>query len=161
MIKIDIISVGKLKEKFFTEASKEYLKRLQPFCKTNIIEVPEYKCCNSPSQSQIQKTIDKEGKSILKKIDTRSFKISLCIEGYLKSSEELAKNFSELISIKGKNYFTFIIGGSYGLSEQIKQYSDFKLSMSPLTFPHQLSRVILLEQIYRIFTIQSGKTYHK
>lgn len=161
MIKIDIISVGKLKEKFFAEASKEYLKRLQSFCEINIIEVTEYKCCNYPNQSQIQKTIDEEGKSILKKIYPKSFKIALCIEGHLKSSEQLAKNFSELISTGGKNYFTFIIGGSYGLSEQIKQYSDFKLSMSQLTFPHQLSRVILLEQIYRIFTIQMGKTYHK
>lgn len=161
MIKVDIISVGKLKEKFFVEASKEYLKRLHSFCKINIIEVPEYKCCNFPNQSQIQKIINEEGKYILKKIDTKSFKIALCIEGHLKSSEKLAKNFSELITTNGKNYFTFIIGGSYGLSDRVKKFSDFKLSMSPLTFPHQLSRVILLEQLYRIFTIQTGKTYHK
>lgn len=161
MIKIDIISVGKLKEKFFKEASDEYIKRLQSFCKINIIEIPEYKCFNDPNQSQIQKVINEEGKHIIKKIDPKSFKISLCIEGHLESSEKLANKFSKLITIDGKNHFTFIIGGSYGLSEQVKQFSNFKLSMSPLTFPHQLFRIILLEQIYRIFTIQAGKTYHK
>lgn len=161
MIKIDIISVGKLKEKFLQEASNEYIKRLQPFCKINIIEVTEYKCCNNPNQSQIQKVIVEEGKYISKKIDPKSFKISLCIEGHLESSKKLSDKFLKLTTIHGKNHFTFIIGGSHGLSEQVKQFSDFKLSMSPLTFPHQLSRIMLLEQIYRIFTIQSGKTYHK
>ena len=161
MIKIDIISVGKLKEKFFTEASNEYLKRLQPFCKINVIEVPESKCGNCPNQSQIKKIKDEEGKYILKKIDSKSFKVSLCIEGYLKSSEKLANKFSKLVATDGKSHFTFIIGGSYGLSEEVKKCSNIKLSMSRLTFPHQLSRIILLEQIYRIFTIHSGKTYHK
>ncbi len=161
MIKIDIISVGKLKEKFLQEASNEYIKRLQPFCKINIIEVAEYKCCNNPNQSQIEKAVAEEGKYILKKLDSKSFKISLCIEGHLESSKELSDKFLKLTTIDGKNHFTFIIGGSYGLSEQVKQRSDFKLSMSPLTFPHQLSRIILLEQIYRIFTIQAGKAYHK
>ena len=161
MIKIDIVSVGKLKEKFLQEASNEYIKRLQSFCKINIIEVAEYKCCNNPSQSQIEKAIVEEGKYILKKIDPKSFKISLCIEGQLESSKELSDKFLKLTAINGKSHFTFIIGGSYGLSEQIKQHSDFKLSMSPLTFPHQLSRIILLEQIYRVFTIQAGKIYHK
>lgn len=161
MIKIDIISVGKLKEKFLKEASNEYIKRLHPFCKINIIEIPEYKCFNDPNQSQIQKTISEEGKYIIKKIDPKSFKVSLCVEGCLESSEKLSNQFSKLITIDGKNHFTFMIGGSYGLSEQVKQFSDFKLSMSPLTFPHQLCRIILLEQIYRIFMIQAGKTYHK
>lgn len=161
MIKIDIISVGKLKEKFLKEASNEYIKRLQSFCKINIIEIPEYKHFNNPNPSQIQRVINEEGKYIIKKIDPKSLNISLCIEGHLESSEKLSNKFSKLINIDGKNHFTFIIGGSYGLSEQIKQFSDFKLSMSLLTFPHQLSRIILLEQIYRIFTIQSGKTYHK
>ena len=161
MIKIDIISVGKLKEKFLKEASNEYIKRLQPFCKINIIEVPEYKHFLNPNPSQIQKVINEEGEYIIKKTTPKSFKVAMCIEGHLASSEKLADGFSKLITINGKNHFTFIIGGSYGLSKQVKQFSNFKLSMSPLTFPHQLSRIILLEQIYRIFTIQSGKTYHK
>lgn len=159
MVKIEILCVGKLKEKYLNQACDEYIKRLKPFCKLKITQIQEYSC-NSSNQSQIKKVIEEEGNRILKKLNNTSFKIALCIEGQLMSSEELAKKSQKLLT-SGTSNITLIIGGSHGLSQKVKQASNFKLSMSPLTFPHQLARVILLEQIYRAFTIQSKKTYHK
>ena len=159
MVKIEILCIGKLKEKYLKQACDEYIKRLTPFCKLKITQIPEYKC-DSPNQSQIKKIIQEEGNRILKKLNKTSLKIALCIEGQLMSSEELAEKSQKLLA-SGISNITLIIGGSHGLSQKVKQASDFKLSMSPLTFPHQLARVILLEQIYRAFTIQSKKAYHK
>lgn len=159
MVKIEILCIGKLKEKYLNQACDEYIKRLTPFCRIKITQIPEYKC-DSQNQSQIKKVIQEEGNRILKKLNKTSFKIALCIEGQLMSSEELAKKSQKLFA-NGTSNITLIIGGSHGLSQKVKQASNFKLSMSPLTFPHQLARVILLEQIYRAFTIQSKKTYHK
>ena len=159
MVKIEILCIGKLKEKYLNQACDEYIKRLTPFCKLKITQIQEYRC-DSLNQSQIKKIIEEEGNRILKKLNKTSFKIALCIEGLVMSSEELAQKSQKLL-MGGTSNITLIIGGSHGLSQKVKQASNFKLSMSPLTFPHQLARVILLEQIYRAFTIQSKKTYHK
>ena len=159
MVKIEMLCVGKLKEKYLNEACEEYIKRLKPFCKFKMVEIPEYKCSN-PNESQIKKIVEEEGNRILKRLNNSSFKISLCIEGRMMSSQELSSKSSKLLT-GGVSNISLIIGGSYGLSQKVKQVSNFKLSISPLTFPHQLARVILLEQIYRIFTIQNKITYHK
>lgn len=161
MININIICVGKLKEKYLQMASDEYIKRLKSFCKINIIELNEYKVPSSPSIAQIEKCIQSEGDMILSKIlNSSSFNIAMCIEGKYESSEELAGQIND-ISRNGKSQINFIIGGSFGLSQKVKQESDFKLSMSPMTFPHQLARVMLLEQIYRAFQINNNGKYHK
>ena len=160
MININLICVGKLKEKYLMSACSEYLKRLQPYCKVNVIEVSEHKLPNNPSASQISDAINKEGKKIIIKIPNSSFVVSLCIEGEQLSSEEISHYIQQTV-INGKSEFTFIIGGSWGLSSEVKDRSDMKLSMSKMTFPHQLARVILLEQIYRSFQISISTKYHK
>lgn len=161
MLTVNVICIGKLKEKYLQMACSEYQKRLGIFCKLNIIELPEYKLPSDPSQSQIDKGILEEGKEILQKIRPgSSYQIPLCIEGKLFSSEQLAHKLMEL-SVTGKSEVNFIIGGSYGLSKEVKQKADCKLSMSPMTFPHQLARVMLLEQIYRAFQINQNGKYHK
>lgn len=160
MIKIKILCVGSLKEKYFKDACNEYIKRLSSYCKLSIIEVDEYKIPGNPSKSDINTCIIAEGKRILSKISPRSFVISLCIEGNLISSEELAKKI-ETLSVSGVSDITFIIGGSFGLSDEVKNVSNFRQSISKMTFPHQLTRVILLEQIYRAFQISTLGKYHK
>lgn len=159
-MKITIISVGKIKEKFFTEAIKEYTKRLSKYCKLNIIELSDEKAPEKLSDKEMIQIKDKEGEKILKKIDDNSYLIALAIEGKQLSSEELAKRINDL-GLTGKSHITFVIGGSLGLSDKILKKSDLKLSFSRMTFPHQLFRVILLEQIYRSFRINSGEPYHK
>ncbi len=161
MLTVNVICIGKLKEKYLRLACEEYQKRLSGFCKLNILELPEYKLPAEPSQSQIDKGIFEEGKSILEKLRPGvSYQIPLCIEGKLLSSEQLAKRLSE-IALNGKSEVNFIIGGSFGLSPEVKQKADLKLSMSPMTFPHQLARVMILEQIYRAFQINQNGKYHK
>ena len=161
MLTVNVICIGKLKEKYLRLACEEYQKRLSGFCKLNILELPEYKLPAEPSQSQIDKGISEEGKSILEKLRPGvSYQIPLCIEGKLLSSEQLAKRLSE-IALNGKSEVNFIIGGSFGLSPEVKQKADLKLSMSPMTFPHQLARVMILEQIYRAFQINQNGKYHK
>ncbi len=160
MIKIKIICIGKLKEKYLNDAFKEYQKRLNSFCKFEVIELDEYKIKNNPSDSDINLCINNEGEKILSKISKNSYSIAMCIEGKLLSSLQLSKHI-ENITINNTGEINFIIGGSYGLSEKVKKQSDFLLSMSPMTFPHQLARVLLCEQIYRSFQIISGGKYHK
>ncbi len=161
MLTVNVICIGKLKEKYLQMACEEYGKRLKGFCKLNIIELPEYKLPSEPSQSQIDKGILEEGKEILNKLRTgSSYQIPLCIEGKLYSSEQLAEQLSH-IALMGKSEVNFIIGGSFGLSPEVKQKADCKLSMSPMTFPHQLARVMILEQIYRAFQINQNGKYHK
>ncbi len=160
MVSINLICVGKLKEKYLISACSEYLKRLQPYCKVKVIEVSEHKLPDNPSASQICDAINKEGKKIIIKIPSNSFVVSLCIEGKQLSSEEMS-HYIQQIAVNGKSEFTFIIGGSWGLSREVKDFSDIKLSMSKMTFPHQLARVILLEQIYRSFQILMSTKYHK
>ena len=150
---IKIICVGKIKEKFFKEAIEEYQKRLTKYTKINIIEVEDININNEELIKQ------KEKELILKHIDKKDYVITLEIEGKQLSSTELSKKIEEIEQINSN--ITFIIGGSYGLDDEIKNLSNYKLSFSKLTFPHQLFRVILLEQIYRAFKIKNNESYHK
>ncbi|WP_350343632.1 23S rRNA (pseudouridine(1915)-N(3))-methyltransferase RlmH [Proteinivorax tanatarense] len=159
-MKIDIITVGKLKEKYFVEAVKEYQKRLSAFCKLNIIEVPDKAAPQQSSQKEQEEIKNNEGEKILTKINPQSYVIALEIKGEMLSSEKLAKKLDQL-AVTGSSYITFIIGGSLGLSQQVLKKAQLKLSFSPMTFPHQLMRVILLEQVYRAFKINKGEPYHK
>lgn len=161
MIKINIICIGKIKEKYFTDAIGEYSKRLSSFCKFSIIELNEEKIrSNTPNQAQIAEVLNAEGKRILQKLDSSDYVIAMCIEGKLMSSEELS-NVIDGAAISGKSTVDFIIGGSYGLSEDVKNRADLRLSMSRMTFPHQMARMILSEQIYRALEISSNGKYHK
>ncbi len=160
MMKINIIAVGKLKEKYLTDGCNEYKKRLGSFCKPTIIEIAEEKCGDNPSQAQIENVLKKEGERIISKIPKSSFVIPMCIEGKELSSPEFASQI-ESVGIKGYGEITFIIGGSFGLSNEVKALGNFKLSFGKLTLPHQLMRMVLLEQIYRAFSILSNTKYHK
>lgn len=160
MLNVNIICVGKLKEKYWTQAVAEYEKRLRAFCKFKITEVDEEKISDNPNSSQIEATLEKEGKRILKAVGKGAEVVALCIEGKSVSSPQLAQIFNS-IAVKGKSEIDFIIGGSWGLSDEVKKIADIKLSMSEMTFPHQLARVMLCEQIYRGFQISSGGKYHK
>ena len=157
---IDIIAVGKIKESYLTEGIKEYQKRLSPYCNLRIIEVSEEKAPENLSDKEKQQVLEREGNSILKKINPSSFVIPLCVEGKSLTSEEMAKTLSDLM-VNGKSHITFIIGGSLGLSDEVKARGDLSLSFSRFTFPHQLMRLILLEQIYRWFKIIRGEPYHR
>ena len=160
MIEINLIAVGKLKEKYLKDACAEYQKRLGAYCKINIIELGEYKISDKPSDREIENGLQSEGKQILSVINPRSYTFSMCIEGRQLSSKELSDKIND-ISLDGISVINFIIGSSFGLCEEVKANSDFKLSMSKMTFPHQLARVMLLEQIYRAFSIINGSKYHK
>ena len=159
MININIICVGKLKESWLKSASLEYEKRLSAFCSLSIHEIPEEKLKDNPSSSDIQAALLKESSKILNLLDS-SYSIALCIEGNKLSSEQLSDRLS-CLATNGKSKISFIIGGSFGLSEQVKSRADFKLSMSDMTFPHHLARILLEEQLYRCFSIQNGGKYHK
>lgn len=159
-MKITIISVGKIKEKFFTDAINEYSKRLSKFCKISEEIIPDERADESFSKSEIEQVKRKEATKILNKIPKNSYVIVLDVKQKQLSSEDLAKKIN-ILCIDGISDITFIIGGSNGLSKDIIDMADFKLSFSKLTFPHQLFKVILLEQIYRAFKINAGETYHK
>lgn len=161
MLTVTVICIGKLKEEYLRMACGEYQKRLGAFCKLNLVELSEYKIPGNPSQAQIDKAIEEEGKDILSHIKPgNNAVIPLCIEGKQLSSEGLADKMSQL-ALSGKSEIYFIIGGSFGLSDEVKRAGSLKLSMSPMTFPHQLARVMLLEQIYRAFQINTNGKYHK
>ena len=160
MLNVNIICIGKIKEKYWTQAIEEYAKRLSAFCKFQIIELDEEKIKNNPSQSDIDKTLIAEGKRILSKIPKSSYTIGMCFEGKIISSEELSKKTDD-IALNGFSTINFIIGGSWGLSDEVKNACNFKLSMSKMTFPHQMARVVLCEQIYRAFEISTNGKYHK
>lgn len=159
MIKVTVIAVGRLKEKFFIGAAEEYIKRLSKYCELNIIELIDKQPLSAPSQKEIEIQLKKEAQSIALKIPKNSAVIPLCIEGKELSSEDFAEKISDFEN-SGKN-LCFIIGGSWGLSDEIKSLAAFKLSFSKMTFPHKLFRVMLLEQIYRAFKINEGSKYHK
>ena len=159
-MKTTIISVGKIKEKFFTEAMKEYAKRLSKYCKFFEEVIPDERADENYSAAEIEQVKLKEGQKILNRIPKNSYIIVLDIKGKQLSSEEFSKKLSKL-ALEGKSDITFIIGGSNGLSEEVISSADFKLSFSKMTFPHQLFKVILLEQIYRAFKINAGEIYHK
>ncbi len=158
MITIHIVCIGKLKEDYLRAACAEYQKRLSAFCRLEIFELPEYRLPSDPSPAQIEQGLDAEGKAILQKCG--GMMIPLCIEGKELSSPELAEKISS-VAVGGESEIDFIIGGSFGLSGEVKSKAGLRLSMSPMTFPHQLARVMLLEQIYRSFQIISGGKYHK
>lgn len=159
MLQITIISVGKLKEKYLIEGIKEYSKRLSKYSKLTLIEVPDEQAPENLSLKDMEQVKDKEGKKILLKLSD-SFVISLVIDGNQLSSTELATKLSD-IQTYHSSHITFVIGGSLGLSDEVIQKSNFKLSFSNMTFPHQLMRLILLEQIYRSFRILNNEPYHK
>lgn len=161
MLKINLICIGKIKERFYSEAVAEYSKRLTAFCRLNIIKLGEERIkSGSPNQAQIDEVLLAEGRRILQKISPSDFVCALCIEGRLISSEELS-GILENAALSGKSTVDFIIGGSYGLSDEVKKRADLRLSMSRMTFPHMMARVIICEQIYRAFEISSGGKYHK
>ena len=159
-MKIQIICIGKLKEKYWSEASAEYMKRLSKYCDPQITELRESKLPDKASAADEETVIDEEGKNILKHIKEGSYVVSLEIGGKAVSSEELAEKMDNL-ALSGRSHVTFVIGGSLGLSRDVSRRSDFKLSFSRMTFPHQMMRVILLEQIYRAYRINAGEPYHK
>ena len=158
-MRITVISVGKIKEKFFSDAVLEYKKRLSRFASLDIDEIKDEKIPENASQKEIDLILEKEGKAILEKLPKNSYNIAMCIEGDELSSTQFSK---KLDSIKSANSnITFIIGGSLGLWHKVKSASDMTLSFGKITFPHQLMRVVLLEQIYRAFKISANETYHK
>jgi len=160
MIKIKIIALGKLKESYLRQASEEYLKRLSAFARVEITELEPVRLSDNPQSSEIEKALDSEATQILKKLDPNDYVVAMCIEGAQMSSEELSEKMSSLIN-QGSGCFAFIIGSSFGLGKEIKKRANFKFSFSKMTFPHQLFRIMLLEQIYRAFKIKQGSNYHK
>jgi len=160
MVSVTLICVGKMKEKFYIEAAAEYVKRLAGYCRLNIVELPEQKLSQNPSQGEIDAALAKEAEAIRARIPPSSSLVAMCIEGKMRSSEELAKLVADW-QMSSAKHLVFLIGGSFGLHPSIKNEAWVKLSMSPMTFPHHLARVMLLEQIYRAFKIQEGSGYHK
>ena len=159
MLSLKIIATGDLKEGYLREAVCEYQKRLGAWCKIEEIILKEEKLPDNPSQAQIDKALECEEKRILEKISQKSYVIAMCVEGNQLSSEQLAEKLGNVMNTTGE--ICFVIGSSFGLSDKVKQRADMRLSVSKLTFPHQLMRVILLEAIYRAFNIQKGTKYHK
>lgn len=155
---VNLIVIGKLKEDYLRNACDEYIKRLSRYCNTEIHELSEYRLSENPSQKEIENALQKESESIRK--FARGYIIPLCIEGKQVTSPELSGIIQNAV-VSGNNTVTFIIGSSFGLAPEIKSMGDFRLSMSKMTFPHQLARVMLLEQIYRAFQISTGGKYHK
>ena len=157
---VQIICVGKMKERFYMDAAAEYLKRLTPFCRLEIVELPEEKLPADPSPALIEAALKKEAGAIRSKLAQGAKTVAMCIEGQMLSSTELAAKVQnwELESVKS---LAFLIGGSFGLDEELKGEAHLRLSMSPMTFPHHLARVMLLEQLYRAFQINKGSPYHK
>lgn len=160
MISVKLICVGKMKEKYYISAFEEYRKRLGAYCKFELVELTEQRLSDSTSEKEIAAALEKEALEIEKQIPSGAAVTALCIEGNLKSSTELAAQVEKWTN-GGKSKLCFIIGGSCGMSERIKAAADLKLSMSKMTFPHHLARVMVIEQIYRAFTIIDGTKYHK
>lgn len=160
MQNITLICIGKLKESYLRDAVSEYTKRLSGLCKLNLIELPVEKLSDNPSPKEIENALESEGKRILEKIPKGAYVYTMCIEGKQKTSEELSAEMDGL-AVRGYSNIVFIIGGSFGISDRVKAVSSFRLSMSKMTFPHQVARVMLLEQIYRAIQISIGTKYHK
>ncbi len=160
MLAVDLIAVGRLKEEYLRLACAEYSKRLSAFCRLNIIEIAESRLPDEPSAAQISAALGSEAEDILKKIPANSFVTAMCIEGKQLSSEKFSALLTD-IPVRGKSTVSIVIGSSFGLSESVKSRADLRLSMSEMTFPHQLARVMVLEQLYRGFMISSGGKYHK
>ena len=159
-MKITVVCVGKIKEKYLTMAIDEYSKRLSRYCKLEVIELADEKTPDNASQAEELQIKKREGERILKNIKDSSYVIALAIEGKMLSSEELAAKMEEL-GVKGESHLVFVIGGSLGLDKDVLERADYKLSFSKMTFPHQVMRMILLEQVYRGYRINCGEPYHK
>ena len=160
MINVTVCCIGKLKENYLRSACDEYIKRLGAFCKINVLELNEERLSQKPSDNEIKSALQSEAKVILSKIPPQCTVVSMCIEGEMLSSEGLAQKINTA-ALSGSSNIFFIIGSSFGLSDEVKKASHIRLSMSRMTFPHQLARVMLLEQIYRSFQITSNGKYHK
>lgn len=160
MQKVTILCVGKLKEGFYMDAVAEYTKRLSRHCKLELCELPETRLPEAPSPAEIKQALALEAAAIEAKLPKGGAVVALCIEGTELSSPQLAEKLNQF-AVTGASQLTFLIGGSVGLDEGLKQRADLRLSMSPMTFPHHLARIMLLEQIYRAYQIQSGTKYHK
>lgn len=160
MQSVTVLCVGKLKERFYADACAEYQKRLGRFCRLSLIELPEQRLSDAPSASEIAAALEKEADAIFERLPRGGAVIALCVEGKELSSEQLAGTM-ERYATQGVSQLTFLIGGSFGMAERVKKAADLRLSMSPMTFPHHLARVMLLEQIYRAYQIQCGTRYHK
>lgn len=160
MLAVKFICVGRMREKFYIDAFSEYTKRLQSLCKFEIVEPNEQRLSENPSDREIKAALDKEAQDIMKAIPSDAYVVAMCVEGRQMPSEGMA----ELIAARensGKPKLCFVIGGSFGLADSVKQWADMKLSMSKMTFPHHLARVMLIEQLYRGFKINEGSRYHK
>ena len=160
MLDVQILCVGKLKEKFYTEAAAEYTKRLGGYCRLTLTELAEERLPRSPSRAQIDAALEKEAAAIRARLPSNSSLVALCVEGKTYSSEGLARLVSDW-SLGSAKHLGFLIGGSYGLHASLKAQAWVRLSMSPMTFPHHLARIMLLEQVYRAFKINEGSDYHK
>ncbi len=157
---IHIVCVGKLREPFYLQAAAEYAKRLGAYCKLRLVELPEERLPAAPTQGQIDAALSREAAAVRAKLPPSASVIALCVEGRMRSSPELAR-LLETWTHNSAKHLVFLIGGSYGLDGQLKAEAWDRLSMSPMTFPHHLARVMLLEQIYRAFKINEGSSYHK
>lgn len=160
MFDITLITMGKLKEKFYLSAADEYVKRLKGYCNFHLIELPEYRLPENPSPAEIATGLEKEAESIFSKIPKGTWLCIFTPEGKELSSEGFAAKLKE-VKLSGKSSACFLIGSSFGISPAVKQKADFKLSMGPMTFPHHLARIMVLEQLYRAEAIQAGSKYHK
>ncbi len=160
MLAVTVLCVGRLKERWWTEACEEYGKRLKGSCQFRIVEVEEERMPDKAAAAHIRHTLEKEGQRLLDALPKGAFVIAMCIEGRQYTSEALASAIEEA-AVNGFGHLVFIIGGSWGLSEEVKKTAKLRLSMSAMTFPHQLARVMLCEQLYRAFQINGGGKYHK
>jgi len=160
MFDITLITMGKLKEKFYLSAAAEYEKRLKGYCRFQILELPEYRLPEDPSPAEISAGLEKEADMIISKIPKGAWFCVLTPEGKIVSSEDLAKTMHE-VKLSGKSSACFLIGSSFGIAPRVKSLANFKLSMGPMTFPHHLARIMVLEQLYRSEAIQAGSKYHK
>ena len=160
MMRVRLICVGRLKERFYVEAAEEYVKRLGAYCKLEVVEIPEQRLPRLPSPGDIAGALEREGAAIQDRIPSGFTVVALCVEGQAKSSQELADALGRWAQSGGKG-LALVIGGSYGLHPAVKAAAKLRLSMSPMTFPHHLARVMVLEQIYRAFQITAGTRYHK
>ena len=160
MFSITLLCMGKLKEKFYTAAAEEYSKRLRAFADFRIVELPEERLPEDPSPAQIEAALSKEADAVRAKLPNGCLVIAMCVEGRERSSEELARYLADSAA-QGASHIVFLIGSSFGMHESLKRQAALRLSMSPMTFPHHLLRVMLLEQIYRAYQINAGSRYHK
>ena len=158
-MKITIVTAGKIKEKYLTAGINEFMKRLGPFSNVKIVEIHEEKMKDNPSEAEKEQTLQQEGQRLLRQVPEGSYLFVLDVYGQQLSSEKLAAKLDAL-ALQGRSNITFLIGGAFGLSEEVRQAADFRLSFSPMTFTHQMIRLLLVEQIYRCFKINRGEKYH-